>query len=192
MTTARGLVLDPQGLDAEQRRSHRQAVRLVIPLALVLAALIAVFGVFFDSSKVDGPSMFPTLHDRDYLLITKGWPDPRPGEVVVFRLADPSTGTVDELVKRVIARAGDRVEVRGDTVIVNGAPEAFPHLKVISARARPRISLTVPPGTVWVMGDNRPVSDDSRDFGPVSLSAMHGKVVAIWAPIGDVRLLPSP
>ncbi len=170
-------------------RGDRLARNLLVPLLIVLVAVIAVFYVFFDVSKVDGASMFPTLHDGDRLLLTKGYRNPRHGDVLVLVTQD--MGVPLEIVKRVVALPGDTVEVFGDAVMVNGKPEAFAHTGVIKFEAPHIVAFKVPAGSVYVMGDNRPESYDSRFTGPMALTSVHGRVAAIIAPIGRMRVVPS-
>ena len=170
-------------------RGDRLARNLVLPLLIVLVAVIAVFYVFFDVSKVDGPSMLPTLHNGDRLLLTRGYRNPRHGDIVVLIAQD--MGAPLEIVKRVVGLPGDTVEVFGDAVFVNGKPEAFAHSGVIKFETPHFAALKLPPGSVYVMGDNRPESFDSRYTGPMSLTSAHGRVVAIIAPIGRMRVVPS-
>lgn len=180
---------EPVGLSAGELRSHRLARRLMIPLLVVLVAIaVPLYGIY-DVAKVDGPSMEPTLRSGDYMLITRGWPRPARGDVVSIRWQHD--GITEELVKRVVALAGDTVDVRGDSVLVNGLPEAFSH-KVILGPPRMTGTYVVPPRTVYVLGDNRAVSFDSRMIGPLPVSAIHGKAVAVWAPVTRVRVIPSP
>jgi signal peptidase I len=183
-----GLVLDTDDLTADQRRSHRLATLMLLPLTLLLGVAIGAW-VVYDFSIVDGPSMLPTLRDKDYLLITKGLPDPQRGDVTVVRMRE-GQGTV-ELVKRIIALEGDEVHIEGDHVWVNGAEETRTAEVIYSGASQPRGTLTVPPGHVWIMGDNRPNSTDSRMFGPVPMYSLHGRAVAIWAPIQRAGLVPS-
>jgi len=169
---------------------NRLARRLVVPLSVALALIVLVFYVLFDHSRVAGPSMLPTLHDGDYILVTKGLSHPARGDVVVLDTVDQGRPT--ELVKRIVAVGGDRVHVEGDFVLVNGAPERFPHLVFADSRLWPAADLTVPDGTVFVLGDNRPVSYDSRYVGPFPIGRIQGKVVAVYAPLYRVGLVPGP
>lgn len=178
------------GLTDDQRRSHNFAKRLLVPLLVVFLAAFLVFYVFFDFSKVDGSSMYPTLHDADHVLITKGVASPKRGDVVVLSVIDQRAPA--EWVKRIVAVAGDKVSVRGDIVTVNGAPESFPHQIVNGGGTRPLRDLVVPPDTVYCMGDDRPVSLDSRYVGPFTVSQLHGKVVAVYSPMTRIRLVPGP
>jgi signal peptidase I len=183
-------LLDPQELSPNQMKSHRTAVRLVIPLLVLLAAIVIPLYVLYDVSQVSGPSMEPTLLNKDYLLITRGWAHPRRGDVVVLTWVHG--GTSEEILKRVVALGGDSISVSGDFVKVNGSPESFPHQVITGTESKPAFSAVVPTGTVFVLGDNRPISLDSRFIGPFPLSAIHGRVVAIWAPITRMRVIPSP
>lgn len=170
-------------------RGDRLARNLLLPLLIVLVAVIAVLYVFFDVSKVDGASMFPTLRDGDRLLLTKGYRNPRHGDVVVLLTED--MGAPLEIVKRIVALPGDSVEGFGDAVFVNGKPEAFTHTGVIKFETPHIAAFKVPAGSIYVMGDNRPESYDSRFTGPMTLTSVHGRVTAIIAPIGRMRVVPS-
>ena len=85
--------------------------------------------------------------------------------------------------KRVIGLPGDTVEIRGDVAYVNGVPEPHRGQMVDPGHAVTTPAVTVPPGEIYVMGDNRPLSEDSRYIGTVPLSGVKGTVVAIFAPI---------
>lgn len=180
---------EPEGLSRAQLRSHRLALRLLLPLLVVLAVIVTPLYILYDVAKVDGPSMLPTLSSGEYMLITRGWPSPHRGDIVVLHW--DHDGTTEEIVKRVVGLAGDTVAVEGDHVTVNGAREEFPHA-LIAGAVRTRFSTTVPANTVFVCGDNRMVSLDSRFIGPLPVSGIHGRVVAVWAPVGRMRVVPSP
>jgi signal peptidase I len=183
------MVTEPEGLTDVQLRSHRRSRWMVLPLLALLAAIVVPLYVLYDTSRVSGPSMDPTLRDTEYLLLTRGWPSPRRGDVVVLRI-DVGHGP-EEIVKRVVALPGDTVSVRGDYVTVNGAPEQFPH-EIMASQEKIIRDLTVPAGEIYVLGDNRPVSADSRFIGPQPLTAIHGRVVAVWWPVNRIRVVPSP
>jgi signal peptidase I len=180
---------EPENLTPRQLRSHRIALRLLLPLLLLLIAIVMPLYVLYDVSQVNGDSMAPTLQNREYLLTTRGWPQPRRGDIVVLHWAHD--GITEEIVKRVVALPGDAVSVRGDYVSINGGPETFDH-KIIAGTEKIVLDLTVPAGSLFVMGDNRPVSLDSRFIGALPLSSIHGRVVAVWAPVNRMRVVPSP
>jgi signal peptidase I len=168
---------------------ERLARILILPLMALFAVIVLVFFVFYQAVRIDGPSMLPTLRSSDRVLITRGAKDVQRGDVVVL-IADES-GMKTELVKRVIGLAGDSVEIRNDVAFVNGVRE--PGLGQVVEGGQYATSappLRVSPGQIYVMGDNRPLSEDSRYIGTVPLSGVMGRVVAIFAPIqraGPVR-----
>jgi len=166
---------------------HRVAVRILIPLLLLLLATILVFFVFYSSAVVVGESMSPTLHDADYLLVTRGESNPRRGEIVVTNVLERE-GPV-ELVKRVIGLPGDVVEIRGDVAYVNGQQEPNRGQVVLPQFSESWPPLTVPAGSIYVMGDNRADSQDSRQMGPVPLSGLKGRAASVFAPIYRIHVL---
>ncbi len=174
----------------EQVLSRRLAIWLVGPLATLLAVLILVFFVLYDTSTVSGPSMMPTLRDHDYVLLTKGLPDPHRGDIVILNVVNK--GVPEEWVKRIVAVGGDLVDVNGDIVLVNSAPEQFKHIILTNGAQTPIKKLTVPEGQVFVCGDNRSVSEDSRYVGTFPVTSIKGRVVFIYAPIWRVGPVPSP
>jgi len=127
------------------------------------------------------------MHNNDMVLLTKGYPTPRRGDIV-FTSVDEQ-GTQVEIVKRVIGLPGDTVEIRKDVAVVNGVPEPDRGQYVDPARNDTVGAYTIPPGYLYVMGDNRPNSEDSRYIGPVPASGVMGRVVAIYAPITRLRLV---
>ena len=183
-------VVGEDGLTPAQRRSARIALALVGPLTAVLLALILVFFVFFYTTTIDGSSMYPTLFNKDYVLITKVLARPQRGDVVVLHVL--YQGKKEEWVKRIVALGGDRVNVSGDMITVNGAGEKFPHMIIDGGATQPVEQVTVPAGQIFVAGDNRAVSLDSRFVGTFPVTSIHGRVVAIYAPIERMGPVPEP
>jgi signal peptidase I len=167
-------------------RGERIAIKLFVPLAVLLAAIVIVFWVAFDTAVVVGDSMVPTLVNGEYLLVTKGYRVPVRGDIVNFHEPGPSGGTID-VIKRVTAVAGDSVGFSNGHATINGSPEP-PHPGIYDGTTTYR-TIAVPPGTVFVLGDNRPVSLDSRIRGPIPLSLVQGRAVAVFLPIWRIRLL---
>lgn len=166
-------------------QSKKGAIREIvetIALALVIALAVRTFVV--QLYRVDGESMYPTLHHGDRLLVNKlvyRFRSPQPGEVVV--LEDPfNPGR--QLVKRVIAVEGEEVEVQGQAVLIDGRLLAEPYTNPNSEGVTAIAPLTIPEGYVWVMGDNRGGSLDSRILGPVLTKDVRGKAVALLWPFG--------
>jgi signal peptidase I len=126
-------------------------------------------------------SMEPTIIEGERVLVNRvifHFREPRRGDVVVFH----SPVQDEDLVKRVVAVAGDTVEVRDGVLYVNGMAQPEPNPKASAIQGMFQATL-VPTDDVFVMGDNRNNSLDSRVFGPVSKSAIVGKAFVIYWPI---------
>jgi signal peptidase I len=187
-----------------------------IPLLLALAALIAFLVKTFVAQAfyIPSESMVPQLQVNDRVVVSKisyRLHDPRRGDVVVFD--DPSAveeggednvvvkfvrgiaeavGVVqpstDEFIKRVIGLPGETVEGKAGRVYVDGRLLHEPYLPegTVTSEFPPT---QVPEGTLWVMGDNRGNSSDSRAFGPIRKSTVVGRtVLRVW-PLGSASFL---
>lgn len=172
-----------------QRRDDRYAL-LLVPLAAVMVTLLLVFFVFFHYTTVDGDSMKPTLLSQDRLLLTKGYDTPHRDDIIVFTLDEG--GQQVEVVKRVIGLPGDSVFTRGDAATVNGKPEPRGFGTLVSDSQRTVGPLTVPKGQLFVMGDNRAVSLDSRFIGTIPISSVIGRAVAVFSPVTRLKMLDPP
>jgi signal peptidase I len=156
----------------------RPVANLTLQLA-VLAALIAAFFVRFP--QVTGLSMEPHIRSGEYVLINTfayriGLP--RRGDIVAFRHDDDARAT---FIKRVIGLPGDRIRIERGEVYLNGTKLAEPYVQHVDNRSFGAI--TVPPASVYVLGDNRAESEDSRFFGPVSDTLLIGRALAgVWPP----------
>ncbi|MGC9991442.1 MAG: signal peptidase I [Candidatus Cybelea sp.] len=156
--------------------------RSVASLALQLAVLSLLIAAFFMRlPQVSGRSMEPLIHSGEYVLINTfafRFGTPRRGEVVAFR----HEGDAREVfIKRVVGLPGDRIQIDRGRVYVNGTKQDEPYVQDPDDRSVPGI--LVPPSSVYVLGDNRANSEDSRAFGPVSDDRLIGRAVAgIWPP----------
>ena len=157
--------------------------------ALISAALVLVlvFSFFFRIIQVDGASMVPTLQNGDKLIVWGAGYEPRRGDVVIV---DSYTAYGKPLVKRVIAKGGDTISIdyASGTVTVNGEVLEEDYI------AEPTylgydvtFPYTVPEGTVFVMGDNRNNSLDSRSsyVGCIDERDILGKVLVCFLPFSD-------
>ncbi len=139
------------------------------------AAVVVMLHLFvLQISVVRGNSMEPSLMDGDRLVVdrvTYSFADVDRFDVVVMR--NPVNQSVD-YVKRIVGLPGDVVELRRGRVHINGTmvQESFAHISDQDSTA----SLVVPPGSFFVLGDNRPISCDSREFGLVRSDLLKGKV----------------
>ncbi len=158
-------------------RSPRLIRRILLPVALV--ALVA--GVLFalQPIRVHADSMKPTLESGDEIIIDRlslVLRDPHRGEMVVAN--SPSGGLV---VKRVAAIGGDTVGIEDGVLVVNGKPEREGYVDYGSVDGFYFGPIDVPPGEVFLLGDNRANSEDSRDFGPVREDEVVGRVLLrVW------------
>jgi signal peptidase I len=154
----------------------RSVASLVLQLA-ILFALIAAFFVRFP--QVTGPSMSPHISSGEYVLINTlayKFSVPRHDDIVAFH---HDGFTPETYIKRVIALPGDRVRIDRGTVYLNGHKLDEPYVRFGDARSMPE--MTVPPDSVFVLGDNRAVSEDSRAFGPVRYGDLMGRAIyGIW------------
>lgn len=130
--------------------------------------------------RVGQDSMSPALDDGDQVLVEHTSAGLRRGDIVVLTAPDGS----GSLLKRVVAVGGDRVGIDDATLVVNGAAVDEPDVDRTRIDGEYFGPVLVPPGSVWVLGDNRGDSVDSRSFGPVLVDSVVGRVT--------VRLWPSP
>jgi signal peptidase I len=186
-------------------------------LGSTLAILGSAFGIallliafVFQSYAVDGPSMQVTLHDKDRLIVWKvprTWARithhqyvPNRGDIVIFQQSGLSEfGQEDnrQLIKRVVGLPGDRVVVKNGTITIYNAehPEGFQpdttlpysHQTTIPYTSG-NIDVTLGDDELYVNGDNRPDSLDSRSFGPITTDQIVGKLIARILPLGDAEL----
>jgi signal peptidase I len=178
------------GAETRARRGDRQAALLVVPLTLVLVALLLLRFVFFEYATVDGESMKPALLPEDHLMLTRGYAEPRRGDIIVFRSRE--SGRPIEVVKRVVGIPGDTVRTQGDAAWVNGKPEQR-DFSVLTGDSRREVGpLTVPAGSLFVLVDNRAISLDSRFIGVVPMDAVIGRAVSVYAPVTRLQMLAHP
>jgi len=162
-------------------RVVREVLETMVP-AVIIALFINL--LLAQATRVYGQSMEPNLHTNQRLVVEKvsynrWWPirGPQRGDVVVFRV-NPNA---DLLIKRVIGLPGDRVEIHDGQVLINGQVLDEPYL------TQPTFGdygpIDVPPLHIFVLGDNRGFSNDSRAFGPLPLDSVIGRAwFSYWPP----------
>lgn len=171
------------------RESDRRYLAPMLVLALVFGLLFGTLYVVFRFVQVDGDSMLPVLRDGDRVLLTRSYDleVARRGDIV--SLTVPDRGRPVTALKRVIALPGDEVSATGDSVAVNGAPSTAAPDPIVGPDQRVYGTGTIPEGHLFVLGDNRPVSLDSRFVGPLPVTTVRGKAVAIIWPPSRIRLI---
>jgi signal peptidase I len=170
--------------------------------AFVVAVILAILirALFVQAFKIPSSSMEPTLLVGDHILVNKfiygirvpftdgRWPqfkDPKSGDVIVFTYPEDRT---KDFIKRVVAVGGEKVEVRDKRVYVNGKEQVNPHAvfrskDFLPGNATPRDNMRpeqVPPSHLFVMGDNRDFSHDSRFWGFVPETDVKGEAFLIY------------
>ncbi len=182
-------------------------VRAIV-IAVVVALLLRTF--VMETFQVQGFSMEPTLQNGERLLVNKvlvHFSPPHIGQIVVFMpplpaspalvaqgIAEASCEYVPsppvDFVKRVIALGGDTVFLRNGQVYVNGQLQPEPFLPPAwRDHYTSPVPVKVPVGDIYVLGDHRAASEDSRCFGPVPISRIAGVAQLIWWPLANARVL---
>lgn len=214
------LPLEAEQRAAAKPRSGKSATRavreIVETLLLALVIFVAVRALVLNF-RVDGNSMLPNLHNQEMLLVNRNayfhfdlnkwlnylpWEDrkgqdiiflfhpPQRGDIIVF---NPPVASEKPYIKRVIAVAGDTVEIKpGGYVYVNGTRLEEPYIQggITECNVRKCEPVTVPAGKVYVLGDNRRNSSDSRIFGVVDINDIIGKAWLTYWPLSDFGLVP--
>jgi len=180
----------PTGEQAEgekKTKGSRRAIRILIEIVVIVAAAFAIAmlvqAFIIKPFTVHQVSMKPTLLEGDRILLSRltyHFRDPEAGDVVVFH---SPLHEGEDLVKRIVALAGDRVAISAGDLYVNGV--AVDERYLLSADFGGELrEQVVPEGHVFVMGDNRDESGDSRLFGPISTDLIIGGALCIYWPVG--------
>jgi signal peptidase I len=197
----------------------RGVVRELLETALFILLIFFIVRGIVQNFKIEGSSMEPTLHTGQYILVNKlvyfhfdlnapmrlfpGQEDlpqrviypfyqPRRGDIVVFEYPQDVS---KDYIKRVIGLPGDQVEIRDGQVFVNGQQIEQPYLEgtptycVIGYACQSGI-VTIPEGHLFVMGDNRSNSSDSREWGPLPFDRVIGQAWVLYYPVSDWGLVP--
>lgn len=159
----------------KKKAKERRKERLIVTLQffLVIAVIIGLFYFFMGISTVDGDSMYPTLHNQNIVIYTRHNNEYKAGDIVAV---DRANG--DVYVKRIIAVAGDTVNIQQGKVYVNGEEVKTPQAVGTTEAKSDKIKypLTVGDKEVFVLGDNREISRDSREIGTVKVKDLKGKI----------------
>jgi signal peptidase I len=165
------------------KKSSAYFTREIIETVALTVLIFLAIHFTAQNFLIDGSSMQPGLHTGEYVLVNKlayTFHAPQRGDVIVFQLPED---TSENLIKRVVGLPGDKLLLTYNTVTVDGVTLREPY---ISAPQNSQVqTLTVPAGDYFVLGDNRPVSDDSRDWGFVPKDDIIGKAVMVYWPVGN-------
>ena len=178
-----GPVDDSPPGSAGRHSSVRNGVEWVLIIGAALLAALVIKTYLLQAFYIPSASMEPTLEIQDRVLVNKlsyRLHDVRRGDVVVFERPPNDVGQIRDLIKRVIGLPGETVEGKDGSVHVNGRPLREPYLPAgtVTGQFEPT---KIPEGYVWMMGDNRSNSSDSRVFGAVAESRIIGRAfVRVW------------
>jgi len=170
----------PEQDQPKRKRSGFLSFLVDILETLILSLVLFVsINIISARIRVDGNSMLPTMVSGEYVVINRlsyRFGSPQPGDIIVFHYPP---NPKEEYIKRVIGLPGDIVEVKDGTVYVNGQPLVENYIKV---KMNGYGKWEVPAGQLFVMGDNRNNSSDSREWGTLPINYVIGKAVLVYWP----------
>lgn len=198
-----GVAPDDQEVEAEAIGVGRSIAEWVAVIAGAVLIALVVKTFLIQAFFIPSGSMEPTLFENDRVLVNKvsyRLHDIRRGDVVVFESPAYQPGAeVKDLIKRVVALPGEKIAFDKGTVMINGAPldepylpdgtqtrEAARDLAWQGQQCTVTIPCTIPAGSIWVMGDNRSNSQDSRYIGPIDDDLVVGRAFVIVWPLSRV------
>lgn len=191
--------MDEQGSHAEgkSRSALRTLVSFIIMVVAVVVLSVLLRTFVFEPYEIPSGSMEETIQIGDMVFSEKVsyyFREPEQGDIVTFEDPEVEGRT---LIKRVIATGGQTVDLQDGKVVVDGEVLDEPYTNgkrsdPLSSTA-PGVSIsypyTVPDGYIWVMGDNRTNSQDSRYFGAVPVSSVTGRAAVVYWPLDEIRVL---
>lgn len=189
---ARGLsVADPAAAPAGKKRKRgNPLLEWIVVVVVAVGAALLVRTYVLQQFAVDGHSMDTTLHDGDRVLVNKlsyRLHDPNRGDVVVLETIEDAGAR--DLIKRVVGLPGETVEYRDCVLYVDGREIVEPYLDPAIVQpgncGEGQESLVVPENSVFVLGDNRGGSKDSRELGPIAYEELVGRAFVIIFPFSD-------
>lgn len=172
----------------------RDFIEIIDAVVVAVVAAVLILSLVFRTGYVDGPSMTSTMLDGDRYIVSGLFYTPEVGDIVVFQ-PEARNHDYSLWVKRVIATEGQTVNINGDgKVYVDGVQIAEPYLdehQITYPKSYSKVTfpLTVQPGEVFLMGDNRLDSKDSRDIGCVDIRKILGRVLFRFYPIDKIGVI---
>ena len=177
----------------------RSALRDTGETIITAVVIFLVLQGTTQSFLIEGSSMVPNLTQGERLLVNRFvytqskfslfgeegylFGGPQRGDIIVFH---PPTGSSTDFVKRIIGVPGDVIDLDGEFVYVNGVKTSW--VDVTTARRNENYPVMVPPGEFFVLGDNRRVSVDSRNWGFVSADEIVGRAWSVYWPLAEFQL----
>jgi len=169
---------------ARPKLRRRRFIREIIDTLVLIGAIYALVNLTTARFIVQGPSMMPNFETGQFLIVSRinyMLEDPDRGDIVVFHFPGDPT---QDYIKRVIGLPGDTIEFSDGQLLLNGELVDEPYInEACRSSCRNDRSWEVGPDQIFVMGDNRNRSSDSRSFGPVDKKFIVGKaLIRYWPP----------
>jgi signal peptidase I len=171
----------------ETKIKLRQFLRESFETLLLALILVLIINTISTRIRVDGFSMEPTYHNNNYIVVSKlayKFKEISRGDVIVFEYP---LAPDEDFIKRVIGLPGDQIEVTNGKVFLNGTELNESYIDAAPIREQPL--LVVPEDSLFVMGDNRNNSSDSRTWGPLPIENVIGKTVFVYWPLSDFGVI---
>jgi signal peptidase I len=181
--------------DLQGRHLPRKGGGLVEFSVILFVAFALAFGFVrpfvIEPFYIPSESMVPTLEVGDRVFVNKfiyRFHEPERDDIIVFKsIGDSTEGGQEDLIKRVVGLPGDEISVQDGVLFVNGKRQEEPYVNPRFPDISSFGPMTVPKGEVFLMGDNRADSRDSRFFGPVPFENIEGKAFIIFWPPGHIK-----
>ena len=158
----------------EDLLTRRGYVSLLLRLCVITLAVWAIFSQVFLVTQSSGQGMFPAIEDGDLVLAYRLQGEYSKGDVVVYRVGDAT------YLGRVVAKETDVVMMDDSgTLVINGTTQGGEIMYPTYAKEGTEYPYRVSEGTLYILGDYRTQTQDSRDFGPIPLDDILGKVITI-------------
>ena len=160
-------------------------VEVVVLVVLAFALAMTTKTYVVEAYEIKGRSMVPTFEDGQRVVVLKLFSEVQRGDIVIFSTSDEPG---KDLIKRVVALPGERIQINKGMVRINGEALGESYIKDRDfGLYDTQIDEYVPEGQIYVLGDNRDDSHDSRRFGSVSAETLKGKLVVRWWPFHEVK-----
>jgi len=164
---------------------RRSWIKELIETAVLTIAIFLIVRVALQNFKVEGDSMFPNLHNGEYILVNKidyMLRSPHRGDIIVFQ-AVPAHQPDKDFIKRVIGLPGETVAVHDQSIYINGKRLDEPYIQPLYRPTYTYPTTKVPSGDYFVLGDNRNNSQDSHLWGMLPRRYIIGKAwISYWPP----------
>lgn len=160
----------------------------VVSIIIAAATALTIKAFVFDIIQVSGTSMFPNLHDNDRVAVEKislYTKNIKRGEIFILDPGDKGHGIY---IKRIVGLPGETIEIKNGRVYINGKQLNESYLKP-GIYTKGNIKLKIPADSVYVLGDNREVSEDSRYIGPVPIKHLKGHAIFKVFPFNEAKSL---